>query len=76
MLTTWLKSDSLTVVNSARNLAAEMIACGMTILRIKVESILSNDNVPTLAKDGHYYEFHFKVSIENNSDWNSLADLC
>jgi len=76
MLTMWKYGNEADIVNYAKSIEMMMTEKGMTVIRTKVESMLHNKGVPfEISGDYEYYEFHFKVKINNTSEWNRLAKL-
>jgi len=73
MLTCWLNSNSNDVVEQVKQISKGMADRNIVIKRVKIESMMSNQNVPMEADDEHYYEFHGKVKINSTDDWNFIA---
>lgn len=76
MLTYWYSGQQEDAVHLANKTAADMNAFGMNVARVKVEASISGSVVPAEATGCHYFEFHFKVNVPTNEDWNRLAEIC
>jgi hypothetical protein len=48
----------------------------LRVLRVKVEAMAHNDGVDKDTTPGRYFEFHFKVPIVTNTQWNQVDTVC
>lgn len=69
------------VIVKAHEMAKEMTEYwGIRVTRIKIESMMHNEGVPTEENaectDENYFEFHLKVEVTDKSEWNQLAVVC
>lgn len=78
MLTFCIMGEAGEVMAHVDKIRLSMESFGIPIIRTKVEALAHNDRFDKReeCKDGHYYEFHFKVPIVSTSDWNKLVELC
>jgi NifU-like protein involved in Fe-S cluster formation len=89
MLTKWCANKTVNeAIDIANNLADNMKSKGLTVSRVKVESVISNEGVPQTSEDYRlaieqlskhstnkdiYSEFHYKIL--NNIEWKDLTTL-
>ena len=76
MLTFWIHDNDDTVMKLVTEIKKDMELKGITIIRIKIESMAHNIGVPQTCSADHYFEYHFKVDIQNTEEWNNLVKLC
>ncbi len=68
------------VINKAFVMATEMKKLDLSITRIKVESMGSNDGVPRNRiekniKNSEYFEYHIKIPIDKTEEYNHLKNI-
>eukprot|EP01092_Planopodium_desertum_P009769 TRINITY_DN4247_c0_g2_i3.p1 TRINITY_DN4247_c0_g2~~TRINITY_DN4247_c0_g2_i3.p1 ORF type:complete len:231 (-),score=45.40 TRINITY_DN4247_c0_g2_i3:89-781(-) len=75
MFTCWAKGSQTDAKKLTEEISEKIRARGITLRRVKIEAMMSSKNVPTEARDEHYYEFHFKVDVANSAEWNKLVTV-
>ncbi len=77
------KTNGKDAVVYAHKLAGDMQDFGITVLRIKVETLAKSAGVSEFMKtdeykkNKHYYfEFHFKVTVKNQDQQDKLDEIC
>nr|QYA18396.1 hypothetical protein KOM_12_126 [Clandestinovirus] len=76
MLTYWYNGQDEDACDLATKTGIKMEQFGMRVNRVKVEAAFSGSTVPDYADGEHYFEFHFKVAVATNAEWNKLANMC
>jgi hypothetical protein len=84
MTATYLqKTNGKEVVEKAIKLAKDMESHGIEIIRIKIESLAKNPGIEEFMQTPeyknnkkYYFEFHYKVEINNPKEQALLDDLC
>lgn len=74
MLTFFISDTIDEVVKKVKLIETDMKQY-MPVIRTKIEAMAHNDGVPDYCDDDHYFEFHFKITIKNTTDWNNLVNL-
>lgn len=73
------QEEALTTISS---LAEEMTAQKMNVIRLKVEAMTSNLDVPQVSPTSEqtanlpYFEFHFKIPTSSSEDWEKVRSVC
>jgi hypothetical protein len=65
-------------INKALYIEKDMLNYGLNVIRVKVESMLSNSYCPKgdeKPDTGCYFEYHIKFDIENDEDYNKLKKI-
>ena len=75
MLTYWMKGTDQEVMAHAELIRTQMVDNKIPVFRVKVEAMISNEGVPTVADIDHYFEYHFKIPITSTDDWNKIVKL-
>lgn len=75
MLTFWTNGTVEEVRQTVHDIELDMGRKNIPIIRTKIEAMAHNEGVPNQCVDDHYFEFHFKVTIHNTTDWNKLVEL-
>lgn len=77
MITKWSHGTEAEVTARALHLADEVRAHGLSIKRIKVESVASNDGVREVCatRPGTYFEFHGKIALQGHTYGHLSADV-
>jgi len=73
MLTFWYRGDE--VFETCAKVEGILKAKGLTTLRRKIEGV-GSDATPDVAEGDHYFEYHFKVPVEGEAEWERLAGVC
>ncbi|AHC54965.1 putative ankyrin repeat-containing protein [Tunisvirus fontaine2] len=74
MISKWKKGVSCDVVSTANELSEKMTEFGLSVLRVKVEAMQSNEGVPNTKEEsekcirGCYFEFHLKYPLKSTDD--------
>ncbi len=76
MISKWKHGTEDEAIARAKTIVSEMTGFGLEIVRVKVESMLSNDGVPeVLTADNNpqkYFEFHIKYLCADFTDMDNL----
>lgn len=76
MMTFWSHGSESEVTKKANEVANYLNSRDVPVIRLKIEAMAHNDNVPNAVTENHYFEFHFKVQgLEGTKDWDRLVDL-
>lgn len=81
MTASYHRGTLISVKQEAYNLAREFDLAGFAVVRVKIEAMVNNQNVPVSDKQAqvlpttNYFEFHVKVTLAP-SDIEMLAQLC
>jgi hypothetical protein len=76
MMTFWLHGSYSVVFERANQIKSRFESKGIPIIRTKIESMAHNKGVPEYCKDGHYFEYHFKVTgVDSTKSWDELVFL-
>ncbi len=75
MISKWITGNQESVFAESNKLADKMKKYGLNIVRIKIESMANNKNVPQDENDNinTYYEFHIKLPY---CDYDELKKIC
>ena len=79
MISKWCTRDTeKEVIEYANTLAENMSKAGFDVCRVKVEGMMMNreyDSLELKNVTGKYWEFHFKIIIENSKELERLLSL-
>lgn len=75
MISKWITGDQEHVMSECNKLVDKMKQYGLNIVRIKIESMANNKNVPLNENNnlGTYFEFHIKLP---HCDYDQLKNIC
>jgi len=76
MITFWVHGSEKEACSTATQVTKYLEDRNVPIIRMKVEAMAHNDNVPNEVVGQHYFEYHFKIQgLTGRQDWNKLVDL-
>jgi hypothetical protein len=79
MLSKWKNGKSIDCLEKAKKIEKDLSDFGISVVRTKIESIISNQNVPHDENNdfdaSHYFEFHLKTICNSYDLWNKINDL-
>ncbi len=77
MITKWSNGTETEVIERALRLGDEARAHGLSVKRIKVESMANNDGVREVcaARPGTYFEFHAKMALQGRTYAHLASDV-
>lgn len=79
MISKWKNGTSPEVIQKAHDLEKDMTNYGLKVLRVKVEAMMHTKGCPTNdekpLRDGDYWEFHLKLSIDHSNEYHKLEQI-
>ena len=79
MISKWTTGSVSDAAARAKEIASQLSADGMRVVRIKVEAMASNKGVPqepsSDVEPSHYFEFHIKIPVADELEWEGLERL-
>ena len=76
MLTFWTKGKINEVRKTVNEIHSQMESRKIPIIRSKIEAMAHNEGTPLVCSDGHYFEYHFKITnLTGTKDWDKVVKL-
>lgn len=73
MISAWRRGTSEDIIRQANDIADDMSRNGLVVVRIKVESMMNNEECPYVPASGCYWEYHIKIAAD--SDEKTVLDV-
>lgn len=77
MMSKWKNGTAIQAIERAHKIAGDMRNYGLTVLRIKVEGLSTNKNIPHLINedDDSYFEYHMDYNFSTIEEYQKLIEL-